>query len=360
MNTTPQKMKATTSTLVEELELEVNMKQELWQNRSVVGLSLLIYNSATSILNKSIRKQEIYFPQLFADVSCHMHLTKKTLASFLEWLGITLEESSFGFFVPVNDRFKWFLSYCHKNFVSKKDKDASPELSLNSSYFGKYESDQIRSVTEVIYSDVNTSFFTEEAAARGSLVHDICNDLLQQSKYHKEIRYKSRAPVKSHPYTPNYFIKPSTSCLKDPKITATSVKGYIESFMEWAKHANPYPLMSEKIITMERGNKGLITGQLDFLGFIEGRRSLGILDWKTSVAFSRQWIDQVVMYAVMLKKIGLNPKWGGTMRLKKDGKSAIFDPIFMDYDQFSKISKKVLRSFWDKYLTMNLKNDNGR
>ena len=204
-----------------------------------------------------------------------------------------------------------------------------------------------RSVTEILYSDKDTSYFTQEAAELGTKVHEEIEVMLSEcdgdvrSRYHSE-RVNKKNPIKDTEI-PRRLYNTSKSDNEFHKCC--------NSFIKWTRLAKPYPLLTEKIFVMEESGKN-ITGQVDFVGMMEGQKGLGILDWKTSNSFNDIWRDQICLYAYLLDKNGIRVRWGAVIMIDKTGKTARFVPIFISRKVYERMIKSATVQFWEKYHKM--------
>ena len=148
------------------------------------------------------------------------------------------------------------------------------------------------SVTEVLSPFVDTKWFTDECCYRGSYSHNaLKNHLLG---------------IWSPPHPEEY-------------------QKYIDSGKSWLDEN------IQDIIMVEGGDETRMvdtvnrySGQPDLIATLKINPKPGIIDWKTSLAFSVVWNGQIAGYW-NLAKIGGFPDvaWGASVRLRKDGRIAL-------------------------------------
>ena len=148
------------------------------------------------------------------------------------------------------------------------------------------------SVTTVLSPFIQTQWFKEEHCLRGNFVHNA---------------------LKNHclgiwsPSPPEEY------------------KGYIESGILWLQE-NVKDILSvengEKTRYVDTVNK--YSGQPDLLCTLKLNPKPGVVDWKTSIAFSVVWNGQIAGYYNLAKKNGFpDACWGASVRLRKSGKIAL-------------------------------------
>lgn len=152
------------------------------------------------------------------------------------------------------------------------------------------------SVTQVLSAYVDSQWFKEEHAYRGSAVHlALRNHLLGiwQTPIHERFQ------------------------------------GFFDSGRRWADSN------IEKVLLVEDGNKTRMSdpchrysGQPDLICTLKHNPKPGITDWKTSKAFSVVWAGQCAGYWNLAKINGFpDVDWACTVRLREDGRKAIHNYI---------------------------------
>lgn len=153
------------------------------------------------------------------------------------------------------------------------------------------------SVTEVISCFIETRFFTPESREIGSAAHDYFYDSMLLCTFGTKIDDKLRN------------------------------LGYTDSFDKWFALAKPGIKFVEKRLTDE---SLCFSGKPDFIGTIEGQDGLGLIDYKTSNSYQKHWGLQISAYAHLAIRHGMDIKWGGSLRIRKDGSLPIFNQVFID------------------------------
>jgi len=194
------------------------------------------------------------------------------------------------------------------------------------------------SVTEVLYHGEKTFFYTQESAKRGTDVHNICEESCQRICGLTRERNISRSDIIHQ--TKQYVYE--SNDLKDEQPETN----YMNSFFRWAEITNPVPHLSEKRLFYD---KKKITGKPDFVGYMNGQPGIGVIDWKTSAAFNPLWRCQICMYAFLLKTNGIPINWGASVRLRRDGKTALFNLIFSGEQRRQLMYVNNVRYFFNKY-----------
>jgi hypothetical protein len=144
------------------------------------------------------------------------------------------------------------------------------------------------------------------AAARGTLVHDICSDTLR-----------------------GLWVSPS-------RITP-EVAGYVRSFRGWAA-----AMLLDVVATEQELTDSALgyLGHLDLLARVRGQEGLGVIDWKTPAATQKAWKVQTAAYAHLVnvnrETLGLAEpvRWRASVRLRKDGSPALFS-LYTDPRDFA-------------------------
>lgn len=147
------------------------------------------------------------------------------------------------------------------------------------------------SVTEILKPYIDTRWFTQEHADRGTLIHDYCH------RYIKGDWYLPPLPVE--------------------------YQGYFNSFTKWADSTVEAVILSETRLV----NRALgYCGQPDFIGRIKGCCGLVLLDWKTSQSYQSWFALQGEAYRELARTDrGIETVKSGSVRLKADGSGCLVD-----------------------------------
>jgi hypothetical protein len=147
------------------------------------------------------------------------------------------------------------------------------------------------SVTQILKPFINTDWFTQEHADRGTIVHDYC-----------------------HQYLAGEWFMPALP---------PEYQGYFDSFRRWADQAIDDVILAEtRLIDPVYG----FCGQPDFIGRIYGDPAPVLLDWKTSQAYQRWFALQGAAYRLLAKTDKkIETTRAGSVRLKADGSGALVD-----------------------------------
>ena len=148
------------------------------------------------------------------------------------------------------------------------------------------------SVTRVLSPFIQTQWFKEEHCLRGNYVHNELNNHLMGI------------------WTPT---------------APEEYQGYIESGKRYIDEN------IKDVLSVEDGNKTRMvdtvnrySGQPDLIATLKINPQPGIVDWKTSIAFSVVWNGQCSAYWNLAKLNGWpDAGWGAAVRLRKSGKMAI-------------------------------------
>lgn len=159
------------------------------------------------------------------------------------------------------------------------------------------------SVTQILNFFKDTRWYTEDSRIRGNAVHDFCYGL-----------------------TTKGINKEDALALADEE--TEEYRDFYKSFLKWHDACKPLPLSAEERFS---DSSLLLTGKPDFIGVINGKKGLGIIDFKTSTSKQPQWKFQIAAYAYLASLSGLNVEWGASLSVKKDGKPAKLDYVF-SYD----------------------------
>jgi len=155
-----------------------------------------------------------------------------------------------------------------------------------------YQNDTgLPSVTSIIKPYLNTDWFTDEHAERGSMIHECCHLYLQGEWMLPEL--------------PLHY------------------QGYFDSFKRWADSNIDKILMLE---TRLKDNDLRFCGQPDFIGTLKGSSKVVLLDWKTSQSHYK-WHDVQGAAYKHLSRIdaGIEVDSSASVRLKKDGSGCLVD-----------------------------------
>lgn len=148
------------------------------------------------------------------------------------------------------------------------------------------------SVTKILSPFIDSQWFKTEHAYRGSYVHNALKNHL--------------VGVWSPAHPEEY-------------------KGFIDSGILWIQDN------IDKILMVENGDLTRLTdpihrysGQPDLICTLKINPKPGIVDWKTSIAFSVVWNGQCSAYWNLAKKNGYpDASWAAVVRLRKSGKIAL-------------------------------------
>lgn len=169
------------------------------------------------------------------------------------------------------------------------------------------DTDQYFSVTEVISPYIDTTWFRPEHAERGKQVHKICH-LYLTSKWVPAL----------------------------PKLT----EGYIHSYIDWFSQYSPNAVYAEEEI-MDKDLR--VFGHPDFIGTINGLSGTGILDWKTSKSAYDHWAIQLAGYKILAERnLGVSISWVATLRLRKNGNTALFNDWTPDVNKATDLFLKAV------------------
>lgn len=159
------------------------------------------------------------------------------------------------------------------------------------------------SVTQVLSFFKDTRWYTEESRVRGNSVHDFCYKLTTKETSENEALIIAEENIEKY-------------------------GNFYKSFIKWNRACKPLPLVAEERFS---DPKLLLTGKPDFIGLINGKKGLGIIDFKTSSSSQPQWKFQIAAYAYLASLTGIDVEWGASLSVKKDGKPAKLDYVF-SYD----------------------------
>ena len=167
---------------------------------------------------------------------------------------------------------------------------------------GGYVNDTgLPSVTEILSPHIETAWFTEEHARRGSMVHAACGGHLLGNWVPLPAEYRC----------------------------------YFDSFRSWADtNIDQVVLVEKRLCDHDLG----YTGQPDAVLIIKGDTEPSLWDWKTSQAYCPWWRIQGGAYRSLALKNDIITHRGGSLRLKKDGSMALVnqwpDSHWGDYNIF--------------------------
>lgn len=157
------------------------------------------------------------------------------------------------------------------------------------------------SVTDILKHYIDTDFFTQECAERGTAVHECCEAYVKKN-----------------------WIMP---------ILPPNWRPYFQSFKKWADEY----LDTDNVILTEKRlvcHKEKFTGKLDFVGYIKGSRTAVLLDWKTGQAVENWWKLQLAAYKYLIEKNEESsniPRRIASVRLKKDGTGCLVNYYLDNY-----------------------------
>lgn len=167
------------------------------------------------------------------------------------------------------------------------------------------------SVSDIIRPYIDTQWFTEESAMRGTAIHACCASHIQGLYFPK--------------------LKPE-------------YQGYMDSFKEWAdKNIEDVILVEERLVDKDLG----YCGQIDAGLKLKGYEKPFIVDFKTGKAMQRSHKLQVAAYAALEAKRNEQPIDAYnciTLRLKADGTGCLAVRFLDNQDNFE-IFKGMLRAY---------------
>ena len=148
------------------------------------------------------------------------------------------------------------------------------------------------STTKVLSQFIDTQWFTEEACYRGSYVHNALRN-------HLVGIWNTPAPA--------------------------DFQGYIDSGKLWLDaNVKDILLVEDSDCTRMVDQVHKYSGLADLICTLKINPVPGIVDWKTSIAFSEVWAGQLASYWNLAKLNGFpDVAWGAAVRLRKDGKIAL-------------------------------------
>ena len=121
------------------------------------------------------------------------------------------------------------------------------------------------------------------------------------------------------------------------------IQGYCQSFQNWFDQYVEKVILTEPyLIDSTHG----YDGHLDLLAVLKGDKYPSVIDYKTPVAKNITWAVQCAAYLNLAKK--WKPKRSGSLRLRADGKPAIFDSCEEGYRDLQIFLSAL---FAHKYLT---------
>lgn len=147
------------------------------------------------------------------------------------------------------------------------------------------------SVTKILSPFINKEWFREEHCYRGSYVHNALKLHLQG--------------IWSPPHPEEY-------------------QKYIDSGKLWLDENVDKILLVENDDTRMVDTVNRYSGQPDLICTLKINPEPGIVDWKTSIAFSVVWNGQIAGYWNLARINGFpDVAWGASVRLRKSGKIAL-------------------------------------
>lgn len=179
-------------------------------------------------------------------------------------------------------------------------------------------SENYHSVTQVLSYFADTSWYTEESKIRGINVHAFCNELVTK-----------------------YILADEATAISNQD--SCKYSSYYQSFINWHKACQPLPLVAEeRFVDSQRG----FTGKPDFIGTMEGKKGVGLIDFKTSVHPQSQWHFQIAAYTHLAELSGLAIDWGASLSVRRDGKPAILEYVFAFNSMENKYLKALQKIFF--------------
>lgn len=152
------------------------------------------------------------------------------------------------------------------------------------------------SVTEIIRPYIQTEYFTEESAARGSAVHSACSAYIQA-----------------------LFVPPLPA----------EWQGYFESFKRWSGNVDKVLLAEERLIDLVLR----FCGQPDLIITHKATSGKILIDLKTGAADAKWYAIQNAAYRHLAAKREkpIPTQRGMTLRLKADGSGCLATEYKADY-----------------------------
>lgn len=166
------------------------------------------------------------------------------------------------------------------------------------------------SVTQIIRPHINTDYFTEESAVRGSAVHAACSAYVQ-----------------------GLFVPP----LPD------EWKGYFESFKRWSGNIDKVLLVEERLIDPVLK----FTGKADLIITHKATSGNILIDLKTGAADAKWYALQNAAYRHLATKREkpIPTHRGMTLRLKSDGTGCLATEYKADYRREFNVFLGLLNSY---------------
>jgi len=184
------------------------------------------------------------------------------------------------------------------------------------------------SVTQVLGFFTDTRWYTEESRVRGNSVHDFCNLLV----------------------TKNITLQDATKKYCNDNVP---YKSFYQSFIKWSEVCDPLPLVAEERFADKKLG---LTGKPDFIGTINGKKGLGIIDFKTSSHSYPQWDFQIAAYVYLATISGLKIDWGATLSIQENGTASRLKYTFA----FNSVENKYLAALQGTFFSLlNISKTNG-
>lgn len=167
------------------------------------------------------------------------------------------------------------------------------------------------SVSDIIRPYINTKYFTEESAVRGTAIHACCANYIQGLYFPK--------------------LKPE-------------YQDYIDSFKIWAdENVEEVIKVETRLIDEDLG----YCGKLDAVLRLKGLDNLCIVDWKTGKALQKSWILSIAAYAALEAKyadFGIGAYHCISVRLRGEQKPPLAHVYSGNQENFD-IFRGMLKSF---------------
>jgi hypothetical protein len=167
------------------------------------------------------------------------------------------------------------------------------------------------SVSDIIRPYIDTQWFTEESAMRGTAIHACCASYIQGLYFPK--------------------LKPE-------------YQGYMDSFKKWAdKNIEEVLLVEKRLVDKDLG----YCGQLDAVLKLKNHEKPCIVDWKTGKALQKSWILSIAAYAALeahRQQLGIDAYDCISVRLRCEQKPPLVHKYSDNQDNFD-IFKGMLKTF---------------
>ena len=165
------------------------------------------------------------------------------------------------------------------------------------------------------FSHLDVDNVLSDAAALGTLIHDLINSILS----HSLIIY-----------------------ISNPEISDTTVFSYINRFKIWLNSNTVKPIFLEKSFTSD-----LFGGTLDFYGEVNGKKT--IIDFKTSKKIRVTMFFQLALYCVLLEERGFIVEQVGILLVNPKNKDEkyISRENLQEYIDFALKLVELFHSYFD-------------